>query len=120
MADTKNIADLIRDDNKILETKDVVVKFTLRGQELMPIRGISLDLYKGESLAIVGESGSGKSIFTKTFIGMLDKNGWVDNGEIWYNGEDLAKYKTKEQWLKIRGREIAIVFQDPKIGRAHV
>ena len=113
MADTKNIADLIRDDNKILETKDVVVKFTLRGQELMPIRGISLDLYKGESLAIVGESGSGKSVFTKTFIGMLDKNGWVDNGEIWYNGEDLAKYKTEEQWLKIRGREIAIVFQDP-------
>ena len=70
----------------ILSVKDLNVKFSLRGQVLHAIRGISLDLYKGESLAIVGESGSGKSVFTKNFIGLLDKNGWVDSGEIIYKG----------------------------------
>ena len=60
----------------ILSVKDLNVKFSLRGQVLHAIRGISLDIYKGESLAIVGESGSGKSVFTKNFIGLLDKNGW--------------------------------------------
>ena len=57
----------------ILSVKDLNVKFSLRGKVLHAIRGISLDLYKGESLAIVGESGSGKSVFTKNFIGLLDK-----------------------------------------------
>ncbi len=97
----------------ILSVKDLVVKFSLRGQELTALRGVSLDLHKGESLAIVGESGSGKSVFCKSFIGMLDKNGWIDSGEIWYNGVDIAKYKKNEEWTKIRGKEIAIVFQDP-------
>ncbi len=90
-----------------------MVKFSLRGQELTALRGVSMELYKGESLAIVGESGSGKSVFCKSFIGMLDKNGWVESGEIWYNGTDIAKYKKDEDWIKIRGKEIAIVFQDP-------
>ena len=58
---------------KIFEAKDVVVKFNLRGKTLTAIRGASIDLYHGETLAIVGESGSGKSVFTKSFIGMLDK-----------------------------------------------
>lgn len=97
----------------ILSVKDLVVKFSLRGQELTALRGVSLELHKGESLAIVGESGSGKSVFCKSFIGMLDKNGWIDSGEIWYNGVDIAKYKDNEEWTKIRGKEIAIVFQDP-------
>jgi oligopeptide transport system ATP-binding protein len=98
---------------KILEAKDIVVKFTLRGDVLTAIRGVSMDLYKGESLAIVGESGSGKSVFTKTFMGMLEANGWVDEGQILYQGADLAKYKTEREWLRIRGREIAMIFQDP-------
>ena len=80
---------------------------------LTAIRGASLDLHKGESLAIVGESGSGKSVFTKTFMGMLDKNGSVKSGEILYDGMDLAKFTTEAEWLKIRGRRIAMVFQDP-------
>lgn len=98
---------------KILEAKDVVVKFNLRGRTLTAIRGISLDLYKGESLAIVGESGSGKSVFIKTFMGLLDANGRVDSGSILYKGNDLAKYTTEKEWLTIRGKEIAMVFQDP-------
>lgn len=98
---------------KILTVKELEVQFNLRGQVLTAIRGISLDIYKGESLAIVGESGSGKSVFTKTFMGMLDKNGKVTKGEILYKGMDLAKFGSEKDWLKIRGREIAMVFQDP-------
>lgn len=99
--------------NVILSVKDLEVKFNLRGRVLNAIRGISLDLYKGESLAIVGESGSGKSVFTKTFMGLLDANGTISNGEILYNGQDLTKYSTEKEWLTIRGREIAMVMQDP-------
>ncbi len=66
------------DSQIILSVKDLVIKFKLRGKVLTAIRGASLDLYKGESLAIVGESGSGKTVFTKAFMGLLDSNGWVD------------------------------------------
>ncbi|NLB32881.1 MAG: ABC transporter ATP-binding protein [Tissierellia bacterium] len=97
----------------VLSVEDLVIKFTLRGQELTAIRGASLTLYKGESLAIVGESGSGKSVFTKSFMGLLDANGRIDSGSIMYKGNDLAKYKTEDEWIKIRGKEIAMVFQDP-------
>ncbi|MEG1072393.1 MAG: ABC transporter ATP-binding protein [Oscillospiraceae bacterium] len=97
----------------ILSVCDLDVKFTLRGQTLHAIRGVSMDVYKGESLAIVGESGSGKSVFTKTFMGLLDSNGAVTGGSITYGGNDLAQYKTEKQWLTIRGREIAMVMQDP-------
>ena len=98
----------------ILSVRDLVVKFSLRGQELTAIRGASLDLYKGECLAIVGESGSGKSVLTKSFMGMLDKNGRVDSGSILYLGKDLAKYKTEEEWIKIRGEgRSPSSFQDP-------
>lgn len=97
----------------ILSVKDLNVKFSLRGRDLHAIRGISLDVYKGESLAIVGESGSGKSVLTKNFIGLLDKNGRIESGEILFEGMDLAKFKTAREWAKIRGRKIAMVMQDP-------
>ena len=93
----------------ILSAKDVEVQFTLRGQKLNAIRKCSLTLYEGETLAIVGESGSGKSVFTKTFVGMLDKNGAITGGSIMYNGVDLAQYKTEAQWRTIRGKKIAMV-----------
>ncbi len=97
----------------ILSVQDLDVKFTLRGQVLHAIRGVSLDVYKGESLAIVGESGSGKSVFVKTFMGLLDSNGYLDGGAILYDGKDLTQYQSEKQWLTIRGREIAMVLQDP-------
>ena len=97
----------------ILSARDVEVEFTLRGQKLKAIRRCSLDLYDGETLAIVGESGSGKSVFTKTFVGMLDKNGKVTGGNIMYDGKDLAKFTTEAQWRTIRGKKIAMVTQDP-------
>lgn len=98
---------------KILDVKDIVIKFNLRGQVLTAIRGTSLDVRKGETIAIVGESGSGKSVLTKSFIGMLDKNGWVDSGSILFEGENLAKYRGEKPWLSIRGKKISMVFQDP-------
>lgn len=101
-------------ENKvILSVKDLEVQFKLRGQTLTAIRGASIDLYEGETLAIVGESGSGKSVFTKCFIGMLDKNGSVTHGSISYDGKDLAAYTTEKQWRTIRGKKISMVMQDP-------
>ena len=74
----------------LLSVKDLDVKFKVRGRTLTAIRGISLDIYENESIAIVGESGSGKSVFTKTFAGMLDSNGFVDNGSIIFSDDELA------------------------------
>ena len=96
----------------ILSARDVEVTFSLRGNKLTAIRRASLDLYDGETLAIVGESGSGKSVFTKCFVGMLDKNGRITHGSIMYEGQDLTTY-TEKDWLKIRGSKIAMVTQDP-------
>ncbi len=103
----------------MLSVKDLEIKFRLRGRTLNAIRGVSLDLYKGEVLAIVGESGSGKSVFTKSFIGLLDANGSVTGGKILYYGADdgkvldLARLKKEKEWLKIRGHEVAMIMQDP-------
>ena len=74
----------------LLSVKDLHVKFRVRGRILTAIRGISLDFYENESVAIVGESGSGKSVFTKTFAGMLETNGFIDEGSIIFNDEELA------------------------------
>lgn len=97
----------------ILSAKDVEITFSLRGNKLNAIRKCSLDLYDGETLAIVGESGSGKSVFTKTFVGMLDGNGSITGGSIMYDGKDLAKFKKEKEWMTIRGKKIAMVMQDP-------
>ena len=106
----------------ILSVEDLQVKFTLRGAVLNVLRGISLDIHKGESIAIVGESGSGKSVFTKTFLGMLDSNGYIDNGTIRFRMDDsgsdesivdLSRFKTEKEWLTVRGKQIAMVMQDP-------
>ncbi|MBP5198998.1 MAG: ATP-binding cassette domain-containing protein [Lachnospiraceae bacterium] len=80
----------MEDKKVLLSIKDLKVKFHVRGRILTAIRGISLDIYEGESIAIVGESGSGKSVFTKTFAGMLDSNGFVSDGSIIFNDDELA------------------------------
>ena len=103
----------------ILSAKDVNIQFNLRGKVLHAIRGIDLDLYQGEVLAIVGESGSGKSVFTKSFMGLLDANGSIHSGTIDYYGMAdgkplrLSDLKTEKDWLRVRGREIAMIMQDP-------
>lgn len=118
----------------ILSVRDLNVKFSLRGRILHAIRGVSLDVMEGESLAIVGESGSGKSVLTKNFIGLLDPNGHISGGSIRYYGmksldtlrdslhatsedgrayADLALIKKEKDWLKIRGSEVCMIPQDP-------
>ena len=96
----------------IISARDVEIQFSLRGRTLKAIRKCSLDLYEGETLAIVGESGSGKSVFTKTFVGMLDINGKINGGTILYEGRDMAKF-TEKDWLGVRGKKISMVMQDP-------
>ncbi len=100
------------DRKPIISAKDVEITFSLRGRKLNAIRKCSLDLYEGETLAIVGESGSGKSVFTKTFVGMLDANGTITGGSILYEGRDMTKF-TEKDWLGVRGKKIAMVMQDP-------
>ena len=103
----------------ILSAKDVNIQFNLRGKVLHAIRGIDLDLYQGEVLAIVGESGSGKSVFTKSFMGLLDANSSITSGTIDYYGMAdgkplrLSDLRTEKDWLRVRGREIAMIMQDP-------
>ena len=80
----------MNDKKVLLSVKDLHVKFRVRGRILTAIRGVSLDFYEGESVAIVGESGSGKSVFTKTFAGMLETNGFISEGSIIFNDEELA------------------------------
>ena len=77
----------------LLSVKDLHVNFRVRGKTLSAIRGVSLDFYENESVAIVGESGSGKSVFTKTFAGMLETNGFISEGSIIFNDEELADTK---------------------------
>ncbi len=79
----------------LLSIEDLHVKFRVRGRQLTAIRGISLDIYENESIAIVGESGSGKSVFTKTFAGMLDQNGYISNGKIVFSDEELSDTHVK-------------------------
>ncbi len=75
----------------LLSIQDLTVKFRVRGRILTAIRDVSLDIYENESIAIVGESGSGKSVLTKTFAGMTDSNGYIDQGKLLFNDPELAE-----------------------------
>lgn len=114
-----NYLDHSSDKNKVLKVRNLSVGFLTHGKKINVIRNISLDVIKGETLAIVGESGSGKSVFTKTFTGMLEDNGFISSGEILFRNpktnefDDISKYKSNKDWQKIRGRRIATIFQDP-------
>ena len=110
---------MMNENDCILSVQGLDIRFNLRGRVLHAIRGIDLDVYHGEVLAIVGESGSGKSVFTKSFMGLLDTNGSITGGTIDYYptpGAEpvrLSGLKTGKDWLRIRGREIAMIMQDP-------
>ena len=102
----------------ILRVEDLEIDFNLRGKYLHAIRGVELELHKGEVLAIVGESGSGKSVFTKSFMGLLDANGEITRGSITYYPRNaqpllLSQLHTEKEWRGIRGKEIAMIMQDP-------
>ena len=98
--------------NKKLQVKNLQVSFRTQAGILKAVRDVSFDLYEGETLAIVGESGSGKSVTSKAIIGILSGNSIVEGGEILYDGQDLLKID-EENFHKIRGDKIAMIFQDP-------
>ncbi len=98
--------------DKKLEVKNLQISFRTQGGTVKAVRNISFDLYKGETLAIVGESGSGKSVTSKAVMGILAGNSIVEGGEIIYDGQDLLKI-SEEDFHKIRGDKIAMIFQDP-------
>lgn len=107
---------------KVLTVRDLSITFTTTAGPVHAIRGVNLDLYRGETLAIVGESGSGKSVTVKAAMGILAKNGTVDSGtiEFTYHHDDgtaetvdILKMKKKDIRRHINGKRIAMIFQDP-------
>ncbi len=97
---------------KIIQVKNLSVSFRLKDGRAQAVRGVSFDLYKGETLAIVGESGSGKSVTSKSIMGILAGNASIDGGEILYAGNDLTKLD-EAHFQRLRGACLAMIFQDP-------
>ncbi|MBM3790047.1 MAG: ABC transporter ATP-binding protein, partial [Acidobacteria bacterium] len=77
------------------------------------VRGVSFDIAPGETLALVGESGCGKSTIARTLLGLLDGRECLISGRILFGGRDLTGLPSSE-WRSLRGREMAILFQDPR------
>ena len=75
------------------------------------IRGVSLEVKKGEIVSIVGESGSGKTSVIRAVLGCLPGGGRVSHGEIRFEGKSLLAY-SREEWRRLRGTEISMIFQD--------
>lgn len=107
---------------KVMEIRGLSITFRTMAGPVRAIRGVDIDLYRGETLAIVGESGSGKSVTMKAAMGILDRNSTVDAGTIRYTYRhddgtpqtvDILKMKKRELRRHINGKRIAMIFQDP-------
>jgi len=96
----------------LLEVKNLSVRFPLPGREVLAVRDVSFVLNKGMTLGLVGESGCGKSVTAYSILDLVASPGVIDSGEILYCGQDLTLMGEKEK-RKIRGREIAMIFQEP-------
>jgi oligopeptide/dipeptide ABC transporter ATP-binding protein len=97
----------------ILSIRDLVVEFATEDGTVKAVDGITYDLYPGETLGIVGESGSGKSVSTMSLLGLIPQPpGRVVRGEALFKGKDLLKVSKKEL-RRIRGNDVAMIFQDP-------
>ncbi|TPF85386.1 peptide ABC transporter ATP-binding protein [Bifidobacterium sp. UTCIF-37] len=95
----------------VIEVRDLTVSFASEAGTVHAVRGMNFDLYRGRTLGIVGESGSGKSVTSMAIMGLLDRNAKI-TGSVKYHGEELLT-KTDLEMSKIRGKGIAMVFQDP-------
>ena len=108
--------------DRVLSIRDLNISFDTAGGKVNAIRGVRMDLYKGETIAIVGESGSGKSVTVKAIMGILASNGHIESGRIDYTftnekGEretvDMTKLSQRQIRERFNGQHIAMVFQDP-------
>jgi oligopeptide transport system ATP-binding protein len=96
----------------LLEVDNLHVRFWTRRGTVHAVNGISFDIARGETLGIVGESGCGKSVTSLAILGLLARNGQVESGTAVFEGTDLIR-QSDRALRKIRGREIAMIFQDP-------
>jgi oligopeptide/dipeptide ABC transporter ATP-binding protein len=97
----------------ILQVKDLRTQFLTDGGIVTAVDGVSFDLYPGESLGIVGESGSGKSVTALSILRLVPDPGRVVSGQVLFHNQDLLQL-TGEEIREIRGRDIAMIFQDPQ------
>src|SRR3982751_4222731 len=97
----------------VLSIKDLVVEFKTEDGIVHAVDGVTYDLFPGETLGIVGESGSGKSVSTMSILGLIPQPpGRIVRGEAIFQGKDLLKTSKKEM-RRIRGNDMAMIFQDP-------
>jgi peptide/nickel transport system ATP-binding protein len=97
----------------LLEVDGVQVCFFTRGGVVQAVRGVSFDVHRGETLGLVGESGSGKSVTSLAVLGLLQPPGRITSGDIRWKGRSLVGRRGAREAKRIRGRELAVVFQDP-------
>jgi oligopeptide/dipeptide ABC transporter ATP-binding protein len=98
--------------NNLLEIKNLKVSFSTDDGLISPVDGVSLEMKDGETLAVVGESGCGKSLTALSIMGLIDKPGRIAEGEIIFQDRDIVNIN-KEDWYQIRGKEMAMIFQEP-------
>ena len=96
----------------LLEVKDLKTYFNTRRGVIKAVNGVSYKVEPGKTLGIVGESGSGKSVSAMSILGLVDSNGWIEGGEIIFEGKDMTKLSQNEMY-KMRGNAISVIFQEP-------
>ena len=96
----------------LLELKDLHTFFTTKKGIIKAVNGVSYSVEQGKTLGVVGESGSGKSVSAMSIIKLLDGNGYIDSGEIWFNGENITDIP-KNKMGHIRGNDVSVIFQEP-------
>ncbi|GAA4219340.1 ABC transporter ATP-binding protein [Sagittula sp. NFXS13] len=98
----------------LLSVRDLTVKFSNRGQSVTALNGISFDIARGERVGVVGESGAGKSITGFAMMNLLSRPGYIDGGQVLFEGKDVLKMSAREQ-RSLRGNRMAMIFQDPMV-----
>lgn len=96
----------------LLELKDLHTFFRTKKGIVKAVNGVSYSVEAGRTLGVVGESGSGKSVSAMSILQLLDGNGYIDSGEILFEGRDLTKLTEKEMY-SVRGNDISVIFQEP-------